>query len=747
MVTKTVVPPPKIEMERAQFTRLLAQNPNYFGNLADSKLKAVNKKIAANVQYEELTCVGYNPAKHLLEATVAIKLPFGYGSDLCHKGSTEYIRFFLDYGSGWEDAGLAAINVHDIPNGKDCAGAPNKPLTYVATLKLDPKTKCCNRPVLPKVHAILSWQWMPPAGAANVGWTPPWGNSLDCNIQIKPRDWNIYCLIELLSETLTAQKIKVPQIFESVQYEPIPLPDPPPYKLTDLAQMYAAKDATQAKGAAADKAYLAKGAVRGYSVEPHRFGTNDLHALAGPAGFNQELVSAKVAEWEAVGLNWQSAAAALFDQKANVTYEELECLGLDNNLERLVATFRIKRPSGYSGDLCHKGSLEHIAFWADWDDKCKWTYLATVQVNVHDIDIPKGGLCYSAILPVNLAEHRRNCKEPKIARVRAVLSWSVPPSTTDPDDLQYWGNRVDTHVLIKPGEPLPDKPEARIRNMGGIPIEDINTGGTGLTNAGDVRFAHHFWATADGWGLGRPCPFGGIVEIDGPFYYLGYYYRIQARKAFDPSVVTTLDKDFYVERTDIGFDHQVAVGGWFKYLDPVQALDRKLAEWSSSGDDLWEVQLSIATAPNDASIVSSSPWYRIQLDNTGPAAPPASPPTIDIHIDAGGDCKDFDEKTVITGTFIAQDLYFGGWSLSTEPNTVSTPSNAPFTDPFLASTSQASGDAWKLNTTSPKVMKPCGYVVRLDVSDRSILHSVPFAHNSAHISVGFCLREVIKKPA
>src|SRR6266853_293279 len=233
MATKKAESPPartpQVEKERAQFTQLLAQNPNYFGNLAEGQFKPV-KKIVGNVQYEELTCVGFNPAKNLLEATIAIKLPFGYGSDLCQEGTTEYVRFFLDYGSGWEDAGLTAIRVHNIPNQKDCAGLSDKPLIYVATLKLKPKTECCNHPVLPKVHAILSWQWMPPAGAANVGWLPPWGNTLDCNIQIQPHPWNIFCLLDLINEGVT-QKIKVPPLFEEVQLQPIPLPDPPPFKL------------------------------------------------------------------------------------------------------------------------------------------------------------------------------------------------------------------------------------------------------------------------------------------------------------------------------------------------------------------------------------------------------------------------------------------------------------------------------------------------------------------------------------
>ena len=51
-------------------------------------------------------------------------------------------------------------------------------------------------------------------------------------------------------------------------------------------------------------------------------------------------------------------------------------------------------------------------------------------------------------------------------------------------------------------------------------------------------------------------------------------------------------------------------------------------------------------------------------DNTRPVGPPAIFPTMDIHISAGRDGKDFDLRTLI-----ADDLRFCGSSLSTEPNT------------------------------------------------------------------------------
>ncbi|MGZ4816483.1 MAG: hypothetical protein ACXVZV_13790, partial [Terriglobales bacterium] len=634
-------------------------------------------------------------------------------------GTTEYVRFFLDYGSGWEDAGLAAVSVHDIPNMDDCAKQATKPLTYVASVRIQPKTECCIHPVLPKVHAILSWEWAPPPGPANVNWSPPWGNSLDCHIQIKPHKWNIWCIIESLGIDLT--KIKLPPLLEQVKTFPIPLPDPPPFTLQTLAKTYSTKEA---------------------KVQSHRFGVSQLHAAV-TSGFDANLVSQNIESWKALGLDWAEAVAALSDTNADTSYEELECLGIDDTIpERLVATFRIKRPYGYSGTLCYPGSTEYVAFWADWDNTCKWTYLGTVQVNVHDIqNIPKDGLCYSAILPVDLTYHEQPCDKPKIGRVRAVLSWAVPPSTVDPNALNYWGNRLDRHVQINPGDVInPNDPQAKIRNLGGIPVEDIDTAGNGMTQSGvGAQFAHFPAYSADGWGLDRQCPFGGTIVVEGN-YYVGYYYRVKVHRVGDPpNVFNVLSDSFQVERWDLGFDWQIASGGYFAYLNPAFYFDRRLAQWNSFGDDMWEFQLDIATAPNDLSIIKTSPWYRIQLDNTAPT----EPTTMDIHITSGGgDCTDVTQSDTVTGTFVANDLHFGGWALSTEPNTISTPSNQP-TVSGLANTDPAPGPighAWSLNTGSPIKMKPCGYVVRLDVSDRSIVHSVPFQHNSNHIEVGFCLR-------
>lgn len=696
----------KVEKERGDFKLLIAENPNYFGNLVESPFKPV-KKLIANTKYEELTCVGFNPDTNLLEATIAVKLPFGYGGNLCQHGSNEYVRFFVDYGGGWVDAGMVAVNTHDIANKPDCAKHATKPLTYVVTQKLDPKQDQCKHPVMPKVHAILSWQVIPPPGPANIGWLPVWGNARDCHIQIKPRKKNLFDFVDILSLDI-GQKLKLPKEFEEVAVEPIPQPDPGPLSLAELAQMY--QHAGGAKATRSNK----------IAVEPHRFGLAHIQAELASNAFSQENFPAKIAEWQSLGLSWQDALVALEKTKADVSYEEIECLGLDYNLERAVATFRVKKPGGYSGDLCQKGSLEYVAFWADWDDTCKWTYLGTVAVNVHDIaTIPPDGLCYSAILPVDLTHHRQNCELPKIARLRAVLSWNSLPSAVDPDALNHWGNRLDTHVQIKPGEQLPPgvvKPIIGI--LGGIPISKIDPF-SGMTTP-TAFFALNGIAPDL---LGRPCPFGGRVVLQGPSFP-GFKYRVQVRNLTTAGPWTTVTTTMkLVDWTGTVFTNQVAdPGGFFTFVPFTLNVDNVLAWWDSTGDDLWEIRLQLADMLDN--LLPGVASHRLQLDNTGPE--------VAIHIDSGGDCGKYKVGDKLNGHFVARDAHLGSWSLSTSPY------SGPVVPPSgLLQTAPAPGDAWTLDT---KGMKPCGYIVGVSAVDRTIVNSAWVGH-WAWASAGFCLEK------
>ncbi len=693
-------PASTVQIERTGFHKLIATNPNYFGNLKWSPFKPVFP-ILSNSSFEEATCLGYNPNTNLLEAVIQIKQPAGYDGGPCQSGSYEYVRFFLDYGSGWEDAGFVAVHVNDIANANDCAQASEKPLSYAASVQIQPKSNWCFFPVLPLARAILSWGAIPTAG--DPFYVPVWGNVIDRHVQIRPRPIFFGELAPVFDKEVAKQI--PPASLEAVAKLPIPLPDPGPMHLAELAKLYAAPAA--GKQAA---------------VPSHRFGFAELsramHAQAGNADF----ATAGIANWKAIGIDWAAAMAALEEVNANVTYEQLDCVGLEGDpaFPRLVATLRIKQGFGYGGGLCTAGSMEYVAFWADWDDTCKYEYLGTVPVQVHDVGaIPADGLSYNAVLPVDLSEHRFPCDKPKVARVRAVLSWAVPPSTTNPNALMYWGNLLDTHVQIQPGT-IPNPLAPTISILGGIPTSEID--GTGLTTL-NARFAgNNLLADA----LGRQCPFGGGVEVQGP-EFPGYKYRIQVRRTSGgswqdvttPLWLTRWDGTTYLSSPD--------ASNFFEYQTYTNNIENLLGNWYSGGDDQWQVKLEIADMSDNPVPGSIPDIHTIQLDNTAPVAT--------VHIDSSGDCGKFAVGAVLAGHFVATDANFGSYSLGTEPYTGPiTPSGA------YTPTAAAPGDAWTLNTST---MQPCGYVVQLNVYDRSIVNSAWGAHNPASSSVGFCLLKTL----
>ena len=105
-----------IALRSAMLTHI-ALNPNHFGNLKDLKIEGLPGPIFEKIgdtSFEELTCVGLNPATDILTGIVRIKQGGGYSGGPCTAGSFEFVRFYLDYGSGWVDSGVAAFNIHDL---------------------------------------------------------------------------------------------------------------------------------------------------------------------------------------------------------------------------------------------------------------------------------------------------------------------------------------------------------------------------------------------------------------------------------------------------------------------------------------------------------------------------------------------------------------------------------------------------------------------------------------------------------
>lgn len=678
---------------------LIAQNPNYFGNLPDLGI-APEVEIVGDTIYEQASCLAYNPDVEVLEATVQVKRSSGYGGDLCSPGSTEWVRFYLSYDNGatWQDIGLGSFKAHDIPDSRDCAGEVTKPLSYTVAHPLpEPIHQSCLRPVLPLVRAILSWSIMPPANQPN--WAPVWGNVIDRHVQLRLRPLIFREFVEALGVK------KVPTVFQPLLPKFLPEPDPQPLSFATVAEI-----------------------ARTGQVPAHRFAAPIIAEITAGKALSQQRIVEQIAQFKQHDEDWASVVDKYFGDQADTTYEELHCLGLDYNRDLLVATFQVKLPSGYAGAPCWPGSAEYVAFWADYDNTCEWTYIGTAKTGVHDFNpLPPDGLQYWLAVPAQTSEHARGCREPKVGRVRAVLSWATPPSTTDPYDLPRWGNAVETHVEIKPRRVVTDTPEIDV--IGGIPLAQIDKA-SGLT----LPFAQfaQWGSPADPWVAARQCPFGGTVTVnaDAPasFNAAGRQYRLRWRPYGSASTGNPVTDPFVTsDGVSVTTRTPDPSTGLTPYLPPGQNVFNVLGSWRTRGivvDGKYEISLEMTDAAGTP--ISSTMWYAVTVDNTAPAA--------DLTLTTGTPCNKAAPGDTVTGTYTATDAHFGAYALDALPASLSPP---PPTHLPVSTTSPALGGTWSLATDGNWAQ--CGYVVRLQVWDRSIVDSVPWGHNYGYDDVGFCL--------
>ncbi len=715
-----------LELRRIQKWQLI-QNPNYFGNLADLKIKGLPKAVLKKIgdtTFEELTCVGLNPATDILTAIVEIKKESGYLGDSCTDGSREYVRFYLDYGDGtWIDHGVGSFEAHDLGFKND--------LCYAVSIKLDPKKRsCCDRdPVLPRVRAILSWNIEPPANTPN--YPPIWGNVLQRHVQVAPRN-PIFCWFLDQFEVPGITKIdpvllkKVKQALTTM--DSVPQPVAP---LNKLLEKIDRKD--------------------------------DLAVMRAVFPMVAQLATDKtdVAAFQALeALKPLDIDIAKFDDfilkpKFNTTYEELHCVGLDRDLETLHGVVQIKRKSGYSGDLCDAGSREYIAFYLDFGSG--WQYQGTTWVDVHDIDnIPNGGLWYQASLPVNLEKHKKEwCKAGK-ARIRGILSWAVPPAPNQPDFVPHWGDREDCNIEIRP---LPENiPEGQvtpfIELIGSMPVNKIDGAGfaTGENIGGTITDA-----------LGSP--FGGKINIAGQVAFPtsnNLEYRVRIKGPSDPSF-QSFAKVFDVTVTTIfgGFMTiadvtQTPLGGWYEYIPQAGPVFKSvagnlLAPFRASENGLHQVFVQIREAGSGI-ILASSSIEAFYVDDTRPQ--------VDVEITSGGgNCSKFKIGEVLVGTYSMIEEHSRSLTLSVTPAAEASgghlaitsvipaaPLPAPLPGPtasnglsFAALTLTTNGAAgqWELDTTG---MDPCGYNIRIHGEDRTIVNSGFIGWEDVDIE-GFCLEK------
>lgn len=120
-----------------------------------------------NTQYEELSCVGYDPLKDELTAILQIKLPNGYSGRPCTRGSLEWVAFYADLdrsGTFETHVGTATVRVRDFHN------LPSGGLAYAVVLParlLRLRQNCQRGPKLIPIRAILSWNQDPTPDGPN----------------------------------------------------------------------------------------------------------------------------------------------------------------------------------------------------------------------------------------------------------------------------------------------------------------------------------------------------------------------------------------------------------------------------------------------------------------------------------------------------------------------------------------------------------------------------------------------------
>jgi hypothetical protein len=735
----------KVEKERSEFKKLIIQNPNYFGTFPEVQIKPV-LPMKANTKYEELRCIGFYPERDLLKAVIDVKLSYGYKGDLCSSGSFEYVRFFVDWdGDGDftdpdEDVGIASVNAHDIPDGEKVCLDKTKPFSYALTVKIDSKKRSCKNPYMVKVRAILSWDAPPDAG--NPNYSPVWGNVVEKWIRIKARDYFLKDIVKVAD--LDALKIE-PTMLEL----DIPVSKKKELGIAELKEIYKDRD-----------------------VPEHRFNIAEIKKIAESVKLDPNLMVKYKLDPKFSQL--VENINLILAEKPNTKYEELHCVGLNYDLDTLVATLTVKLPYGYSGDLCTKGSYEYVGFWAYvWDQieqMCHWKYLGTSSVNVHDINkIPPDGLQYAVFLPVDLSGYKDKCSKPKIIKIRAILSWQSPPPPNHPDHNPVWGNKVDALIQIKPGTSPDGKQIPFISVAGGMAIESIS-GNTHTVLASSIGDGYANGPSVYGGYKAIESPFGGVIAIcghisnppnDPPADSDKLEYKVQYRKSGAGWQDVTNDFRIWISTWNgiswsMSHKDQTAPTGYYLYEEdltpPVQRFVEGdvLAQWHTpvyEGDGLYEIRVLLympgaAPAPDVPADHVSSNVVKVMIDNKVPDAA--------VSLDLGP-CTKYEAGDTITGKFTAFDKHIYYYTLTVEPSVA----NPPVIDhpgetypggetatglPALPA-SHLNGrvnEAFTLTTT--KTTTPCGYVLHLGVWDRTIKDNhMPGNWNGA--TVGLCLLE------
>lgn len=661
-------------------------------------------KPQANTHWEEIKCIGYNPQLQRLEAIVNIKQSFGYNGGLCTNASREYVRFYIDFkdGGGFRDFGLTSFKAADI---SELPPGPQHPLSYMVYLNIDDaqyrRFIDCSQAVIPTMRAILSWNVVPTQNTPD--YHPHYGNVCNADIQLKRR--------LLLKAKEVFDLVKKPELKMIIEPElQIPLAAPQPVNVKALYQAYKKVD-----------------------IPDHRTFFSTIGAtIHSPMNFSQAKLQFNVSELVALDIDVSKLTGIYNDlpneKKANVSFEEVTCVGLNTDMNMLGAVVHIKKSNGYGGDLCHNGSVEHVAFWADWDNSGTYQYLNTVSFETHDIaNIPDKGLYYNVALPFDVSGRLKPCETPNILRVRAVLSWEALPSTTNPNQLNTWGNSIDALVQLRPG-----------RGSGvNAFIDFVGNAERALIDPTERLFNY----TAVNPSKYNNRPWGGRVNFRGTIYHDGVNGTIRYRILYKPygaddsvylpvSTTETFKMRLWNQPSDDPFyvTQNADELGWYIYpANDRYEINHLLSNWQTDGlaDGSYTIRFECT---DESGPVQIGDEFSIIICNQGMSISKTANSSVDMTKDIdlvidGGDCHCYDnQRHLIDGHLRAVHPYFAWWRLDLQPSS-HTHHAVPSPIDRYYSTLGDIGDAntpWSLDTAP---LDNCGYTISIEAYTRVILNN------------------------
>jgi hypothetical protein len=465
--------------------------------------------------------------------------------------------------------------------------------------------------------------------------------------------------------------------------------------------------------------------------------------------------------------------------KGDTAFEQLTCAGYNPQTRTLEGVIQVKQNSGFSGGLCTAGSTEFVSFFAFVGGA--WQSLGTAQVQVYDLPgVTAARPVHYAVFRVsNVAE--MPCHDLTGVPLRAILSWQTEP--TGPDFIPTWGNVVNTHIQPQILIGDPGLEQMRLMRIGRVSIAGINNV-TGLANPTGVA----------GDCAGNNSPFGGSPTVTGdfiprvnafnpvdgsllagarPIIYQAWIIPsagapFQLTNSFGIQVYPPLGPAGGVFKTQSATPAPALVSGgapgdvYYTYMESdLQAVEpRTLAVFNAGGlpEGNYTIEIRgfkffagnyVAIAPQSKMIHVYNGFPHVELTAGGALVSMQRPQVAISLLPPATDCGDVVVGDTISGSYSVTDRFFSSVRIRMLQISVGGVPQ-PINPVVLSNATIPGGDTVSFNglntngtfgtfTLSTANLRPCGYTILLEASDRALVSDSCSGHSN-ELGVGFCLR-------